>query len=104
MVLRFRIDGILHDVATINLDSAGKLVNYIKYEAGMRSNVSNIPQDGSLRFEANNRVIDLRVSSPQLETLESIVMRILDSRKGLKSFFDLGFAHETEYYLSSSAP
>lgn len=96
VVLRFRIDGILHDVATLPLDRAQKLVNYIKYQAGMRSNVSNIPQDGSLSFEANSRQVDLRVSTLPTEVIESVVMRILDSRKGLKSFSELGFAHETE--------
>ncbi len=95
-VLRFRIDGILHDIAKIELESAQKLINFIKYEAGMRSNVSDVPQDGSLRFTANNRDVDLRVSTLPTETLESVVMRILDSRKGLKSFDELGFDKPTE--------
>ena len=95
-VLRFRIDGILHDIATLQMARALKLVNFIKYEAGMRSNVSHIPQDGSLRFVANNRTVDLRVSTLPTETLESVVMRVLDSRKGLKSFSELGFDSLTE--------
>jgi len=90
-LLRFRIDGILHDIATLTLDRAQKLVNHIKYEAGMKSNISHIPQDGSLSFSANGRKVDLRVSTLPTEWLESVVMRILDSRKGLKSFADLGF-------------
>lgn len=90
-VLRFRIDGILHDIAPLTLERATKLVNHIKYKAGMKSNISHIPQDGSLSFEANGRQVDLRVSTLPTETLESVVMRILDSRKGLKSFAELGF-------------
>lgn len=95
VMLRFRIDGILHDIARLDLPRAQKLVNYIKYEAGVRSNISHIPQDGSLRFQANNRHIDLRVSTLPTETLESVVMRVLDSRRGLKSFSQLGFDNFT---------
>lgn len=99
-VLRFRIDGILHDIAKLQMPRAIKLVNYIKYEAGMRSNISHIPQDGSLRFIANDRNIDLRVSTLPTETLESVVMRVLDSRKGLKSFSELGFDDLTETMIN----
>lgn len=95
-MLRFRIDGILHDIAKLSLDRAQKLVNHIKYEAGMKSNISHIPQDGSLSFVANGRKVDLRVSTLPTEWLESVVMRILDSRKGLKSFADLGFDAEVK--------
>ncbi len=99
-VLRFRIDGILHDIAKLDLARGKKLVNFIKYEAGMRSNISHVPQDGSLRFEANNRKIDLRVSTLPTETLESVVLRVLDSRKGLKSFTELGFDEHTESLIA----
>ena len=99
-VLRFRIDGILHDIAKLKMSRATKLVNYIKYEAGMRSNISHIPQDGSLRFVANDRTIDLRVSTLPTETLESVVMRVLDSRRGLKSFSELGFDDLTEKMIN----
>lgn len=99
-VLRFRIDGILHDIAQLDLNRAKKLVNYIKYEAGMRSNISHIPQDGSLRFTANQRNIDLRVSTLPTESVESVVMRILDSRKGLKNFTELGFDEFTVELIS----
>lgn len=95
-VLRFRIDGILHDIAALDADRAQKLVNHIKYQSGMRSNISHIPQDGSLSFEANGRGIDLRVSTLPTEWLESVVMRVLDSRKGLKSFSELGFQPAVE--------
>ncbi len=91
VVLRFRIDGILKDITPIKLDIAKKLVSRIKYDAGMRSNISDIPQDGHLSFLANGRKIDLRVSTLPTETIESIVMRVLDSRRGIKPFHELGF-------------
>lgn len=91
IVLRFRIDGILKDICNINYEVADSLVSRIKYESGMRSNIKDIPQDGHMSFVANGRKIDLRVSSLPTETLESVVMRILDSRKGILPFHDLGF-------------
>ncbi len=91
ILLRFRIDGILKDICPIDFDTAESLISRIKYESGMVSNIKDIPQDGHLDFRANGRKIDLRVSALPTETLESIVMRVLDSRKGLLSFGELGF-------------
>ena len=91
-VLRFRINGILHDICTLEFEKAKKLVAHIKYVSGMKSNISHIPQDGHISFRANNRDIDLRVSTLPTEFFESVVMRVLDSRKGIKSFSELGFS------------
>jgi type IV pilus assembly protein PilB len=102
VVLRFRIDGILHNVCEILLDKAKKIINRIKYDSGMMSNISDIPQDGHLSFEANNRTIDLRVSSLPTQTTESIVMRILDSRKGIRKFADLGFEDDLEQKIQKA--
>ena len=90
--LRFRLDGLLHDICEINPEVGAKIVNHIKYEAGMRSNLTQVPQDGHLSFEANGRSVDLRVSTLPTESVESVVMRVLDTNKGIKSFEDLGFA------------
>ena len=89
--LRLRIDGILHSVGRLSAEKAQKIVMQIKYEAGMRANVSDVPQDGHITFVANQRKIDLRVSSLPTEFGESIVMRVLDSGRGIKSFVELGF-------------
>ena len=92
VVLRFRIDGILHSVLRIDLDIAKKIVMRIKYDSGMQSNISDIPQDGRLSFVANDRDIDVRVSTLPSETVESVVLRLLDSRKGIQDFHELGFS------------
>lgn len=89
--LRFRIDGMLQDVGIISREVAKKIIMRIKYESGMMSNVADIPQDGHLSFVANDRKVDLRVSCLPTEYLESVVMRVLDSRKGILKFPELGF-------------
>lgn len=94
--LRLRIDGVLHDVFEMDADIAQKITNQIKYEAGMRVNVTDTPQDGHATFIANDRVIDLRVSTLPTPLFESVVMRVLDARKGIQSFSELGFTDDIE--------
>lgn len=91
MKLRFRVNGILRDIMELDLQTAGRIVSRIKYDAGTKSNISDIPQDGRMSLHANDRTIDIRVSIIPTETVESVTMRILDVRKGLKKFDELGF-------------
>ena len=102
MMLRFRIDGILHSVLHIDLETAKKIVMRIKYDAGMQSNISDVPQDGRLSFKANDRMIDVRVSTLPSETVESVVLRLLDSRKGISDFRDLGFSAHARKNIENS--
>ena len=91
VVLRFRIDGVLHEVFTLPLKCAQALVLHIKYDAGMRSNISDIPQDGHMSMDANERQVDFRVSTLPTPKIESVVMRVLDSSRGILPFEQLGF-------------
>lgn len=91
-LLRFRVDGILQKVSELKSDVAKQLVQQIKYEAGMKINVDNIPQDGRLKFLINDRKVDVRVSTIPTEYGDNVVMRLLDSGKKFVSFEELGFA------------
>jgi type IV pilus assembly protein PilB len=103
LLLRLRIDGILHNVLKIDQDPAKKIVMGLKYIAGMRSNISDIPQDGSIVKKINNRTVDLRVSTlPTTKNIESVVIRVLDSSRGIKSFSDLGFSEHVEKKILKS--
>lgn len=90
--VRFRIDGVLHTVFEIGKDIYVNLANQLKYKAGMKLNIMNVPQDGRFRFIINERKIDVRVSSLPTEYGESFVCRILDSGKHFATFDELGFA------------
>jgi len=96
VTLRFRVDGILHPIFDIPASQAKKLVTRIKYESGMRSNILDIPQDGHSSFLANNRKIDLRVSTLPTPFGESVVLRILDGERGIQSFSALGFSEDIQ--------
>ena len=93
-VLRLRIDGLLHEVLKISAEISERLRRYIKYQSGMKANVDGVSQEGRLSFSVNDRTVDVRVSILPTEGSESIVMRILDSHKNLKSFEELGFSPE----------
>lgn len=96
ILLRLRIDGILHDFVTIPPAQAQQIITRIKYESGMRSNISNVPQDGHMSFSFEDRTIDFRVSTVPSNTFESVVIRILDAQHGIKSLYDLGFLEQDQ--------
>ncbi len=91
---RFRIDGILYDILEINEKTTKDIIARIKFESGMKLNISDIPQDGHITFTVNGRKIDFRVSLLPTEFYESVVMRILDSSRGIQDFAELGFSEK----------
>lgn len=94
--VRLRINGVLEEVLKMPAEIGAKCIPQIKYDGGMKSNITASPQDGRIEFMANNRPIELRVSTLPMTPYESVVMRILDSHKGIKSFSELGFFEHIE--------
>jgi type II secretory ATPase GspE/PulE/Tfp pilus assembly ATPase PilB-like protein len=78
--LRYRLDGLLHDVATIDLTRYKRIVNRIKVLSKMKLNVTKSPQDGRFTIHQSGVDIEVRVSVLPSEYGESIVMRLLDPR------------------------
>ena len=89
--LRFRIDGILQTVSQLDQKIYDQILKQIKYDAGMKLNISDVPQDGRLMFETQGRKIDVRVSALPTDNGETIVMRLLDSGKKFLTLEQLGF-------------
>lgn len=88
--IRLRMDGVLHDVASLPRDSWDKINSRIKLLAGLKLNIGNKPQDGRFTIHSDKEKIDVRVSSIPSAYGESIVMRLLKaSSVGLK-FDNLG--------------
>ena len=102
-VIRFRIDGVLHNVFSIGKDVYANLANQLKYKAGMKLNITTVPQDGRFRFIVNERKIDVRVSSIPTEYGESFVCRILDSGKHFGNFDELGFSGKSLEVLNKAS-
>lgn len=88
--VRFRIDGVLQDVASINKEVYQVVVSRVKILSKLKLNITTVPQDGSFSLTYDGNQIDVRVSILPSTFGESIVMRILRQDKGGLNFDDLG--------------
>ncbi len=91
--VRFRIDGVLHVIFEIDKSIYTNLVNQIKYQCKMKLNINNEPQDGRYSFTVNDRKVDVRVSDLPTEYGETFVCRLLDSKRHVADFEEMGFWH-----------
>ncbi len=88
--VRFRIDGILHDVASIDKKLWKKIISRLKVLARVKINISDKPQDGRISINTKKERIDIRVSFLPTNFGESVVMRLLRSGSVGLAFEELG--------------
>lgn len=91
VIVRFRIDGILHKVFELKPQTYKNLSNQMKYESKMQLNVFTIPQDGRYSFMFNEKQIGVRVSSLPTPFGESFVCRFLVGDDKVITLEELGF-------------
>jgi len=89
--VRFRVDGILHEQATIPKQMQAAVLSRIKIMSDMNIATKRIPQDGRFRLNIEGGQIDMRVSSMPTMFGENIVMRLLDTSSILIGLERLGF-------------
>ncbi|MCX6753923.1 MAG: GspE/PulE family protein [Candidatus Nomurabacteria bacterium] len=87
--VRFRVDGILHNSLTLPVSVYNGVVARIKILAKLRLDEKRKPQDGGFSTKMEGRKIDYRVSTMPSYYGEKVVMRILDSQRGVKPLGDL---------------
>lgn len=90
--VRFRVDGILHTTIVLPLNVYGGIVARIKILSKLRLDEKRKPQDGSFSANIDGRKIDFRISTMPAYYGEKIVMRILDSERGVKPLEGLGLS------------
>lgn len=78
VIIRYRIDGVLHVMFTIPKIIRSSCVSRVKLMAGMDISETRLPQDGKLTFKLGARKVDLRVSTFPTRWGESVAIRILD--------------------------
>ncbi len=88
--VRLRIDGVLHDVVSLDKDSWEKVNSRIKLLAGLKLNLANRPQDGRFTISLTKDKVDVRVSIIPSAYGESIVLRLLRASSVGLQFEDLG--------------
>jgi len=90
-VVRFRIDGILHEIESLPLPVHGAISSRIKVLAGMNIAERRRPQDGRIKTQRAEREVELRVSSMATAFGEKVVIRVFDPSVLLTDLQDLGF-------------
>ncbi|MBN1269617.1 MAG: Flp pilus assembly complex ATPase component TadA, partial [Kiritimatiellae bacterium] len=89
--VRYRIDGVLHEVDSPPKRLQSAIISRVKIMANMSIAEKRLPQDGRIQINVMGRDLDLRVSSIPSNHGESIVMRILDKQSLLLGLPQLGF-------------
>jgi type IV pilus assembly protein PilB len=94
--IRFRIDGVLHDVTRSPKAIQGGVTTRLKVMADLDIAEHRIPQDGRISLNAGTREVDLRVATLPTVHGEKVVMRILDKSNAMLDLGDLGFLPEVQ--------
>jgi type IV pilus assembly protein PilB len=90
--VRFRVDGVLHTSLVLPINVYNGVIARIKILSKLRLDEKRKPQDGGFSAKIDNRKIDFRVSTMPSYYGEKIVIRILDSQKGIHALSDLGLS------------
>jgi general secretion pathway protein E len=92
--VRYRIDGILHDIFVLPRKYHPAIVTRVKIISNLDIAEKRIPQDGRTSIKTDNKKIDIRVSIIPTFFGESVVLRLLDRSSFLFNLKDLGFSNE----------
>lgn len=91
-LIRFRIDGVLHDIIELSLAIYPQVITRIKVLARLRTDEHQMPQDGKIEFPGEDQKLDIRVSVVPVKWGEKVVMRLLSEHTKQISLPTLGFS------------
>ncbi|MDO1528942.1 type II secretion system ATPase GspE [Fulvimonas sp. R45] len=94
--VRYRIDGVLHEVEAPPASSTAAVISRVKIMAKLNIAERRLPQDGRIQLRVQGKELDLRVSTVPTSFGESVVMRILDRESVVFDFASLGFTDAFE--------
>ena len=100
LVIRMRVDGLLHPVPTPAGALPQALLSRIKILAGLNIAERRLPQDGAARLRIAGSDIDVRVATMPTQHGESAVIRLLPKDRGLLEIGKLGLSRADEAKLS----
>lgn len=105
VVIRFRIDGILHDAGELPKEYYENIVNRIKVQAKLRIDEHFSAQDGALRYVSKNypHPVDLRISIVPTLDGEKVVVRVLSSYVRDLTLTDIGLSKDLQNQLDKSS-
>ncbi len=94
--IRYRIDGILHEVASLPLSVHTGLISRIKILSDMNIADHRRPQDGQFSFDSGKKRIDVRVATVNTVNGEMAVLRLLDKSMAALALPEIGFLRESQ--------
>jgi type IV pilus assembly protein PilB len=94
LVVRFRIDGVLHEIMSIPRRMQSGVISRLKIMAELDIAERRVPQDGRIGLMVGGKPIDMRVATLPTVYGEKIVMRLLDKSNVMLDLEDLGFAEK----------
>ncbi|WP_457639351.1 GspE/PulE family protein [Persephonella sp.] len=89
--VRYRLDGVLHEINTLPKNAYPQVVSRIKVISKLNVAEKRLPQDGRIRVKAGNKEIDMRVSTLPTVFGERVVIRLLDRTGSVLTLEELGF-------------
>jgi type IV pilus assembly protein PilB len=100
--VRFRIDGVLHEIMKSPKTIQSGVISRLKIMSDINIAERRIPQDGRMSVSTNGKKIDLRVATLPTVWGEKVVMRILDNSTAMLKLSDLGFG-DANYEIYSKS-
>jgi type IV pilus assembly protein PilB len=100
--VRFRIDGVLHEIMRSPKTIQSGVISRLKIMSDINIAERRIPQDGRMSVSTNGKKIDLRVATLPTVWGEKVVMRILDNSTAMLKLSDLGFGQANYDIYSKS--
>jgi general secretion pathway protein E len=94
VVARFRIDGILYNILTIQKRFQASIASRVKIMSGLNIAEKRLPQDGGMRIKIGGKDVDIRVSIVPTAFGERIVLRLLYRESALLPLEQIGFSGE----------
>ena len=101
MLVRFRVDGVLHEIIKPPKRFQNTIISRVKIMAGLNIAEKRLPQDCRIRLKVAGRDIDVRVSTVPTTYGERIVMRLLDRSSVLRDLDTIGFSPRNHAAMTS---
>ncbi len=92
--VRFRVDGVLHDVFTLPKQQIAALLSRLKIMSNLNIAERRLPQDGQSRIKIGQNLVDIRVSVIPTLGGERVMLRLLDKGRGQLGLEQVGFSPE----------
>ena len=103
VVIRFRVDGVLHEAGRLPKEYYENVLNRIKVKSALRIDEHYAAQDGSLHYEHKGIAVDMRTSIIPIVEGEKVVLRVLGSYVQGLTFNDLGLTEKNQNLLREAA-